>query len=380
MRLITRILSPGVPAPDPVRGVVVQAPRLTDCAPTPRAVGAEKARQLAETTGEEDARHGVMTGWGHDVWPPFVRGLVAGFVSNASYLRSRQSDAVGQAIATHEDMRRRADDREARRDEARARKARADLDVEHTDDVRFGFFRLPSWVIGALGLVLLLAEVLFTKLAFVRVFFGMTDAEAWMAAGLIGGLLFGAGIGKAYLETVRDRAAAEGVEGPFPIERTRSLGRYLFWPVAVMLGGLALGRIALLKPPRGLMDVVFMVGGIAAITMAAVLIAVVAYVFAAIIFARRPRAAAMAERRRATRALRRREKSLRRALEASERAKARIEATRVAFEQALEMAREEWRRIILAYWQGFARIRPDEVPDLAALTRELGDEMTIGVE
>jgi hypothetical protein len=236
-----------------------------------------------------------------------------------------------------------------------------------TSEVTSGFARAPRWAIALVAAALVVADIFFTRVALVKALGYISDGEAWVIATIIGTLLFVGGVAKAYLEAVKARAEREGVQGPFTKVASGRLSNYVLWPVGIMIAGLAVGRWSLIAAPKGFFGWAVAVGAFTALTMAAVLVAVVAYVGASTLFAARPRTVAVRERRRAERAL---ERARKRVISTSERADSEqknVNALRAAFDRAVPMADEWWMAVIAAYWRGFALVRPEEQPDIDAI-------------
>ena len=362
-----RLFGRGIARPDGRVGVYIIGSRFTRSWHGPEPVRIEEAAKEAQERGREDGLSGQHTPWAPATKPGFLRGIEARRAANVEYLKAHREAVVGQATAVADDWARRRDAAADAAAEAEATAEAARAVEDETSESKSGFASAPGWIIGLVAVGLMVADVFFTRVALVNALGYISDEEAWVIAGIIGALLFVGGVAKAYLEAVKARAEREGVQGPFTAIASSRLSAYLMWPVALMIAGLAVGRWALIAEPEGFLGWAVAIGAFVALTMAAVLVAVVAYVGASAIFAARPRTTAVRARRKADRALRRARKA---ALSASARADSEARNARAleeAFEQSLPMAEHWWMSVIAAYWRGFALARPEEQPDIDAI-------------
>jgi hypothetical protein len=363
----SRLFGRGIGSPDGRVGVYIIGSRFTRNWHGPEAVGMDDAAKEAQGRGREDGDSGQHTPWAPARKPGYLRGLEARRAANIEYLHAHREAVVGQARAQADDWARRRDAAEAGATEAAAIAEAARGAEDATSEAESGFARAPGWVIAFVAIALMVADIFFTRVALVNALGYISDDEAWVIAVIIGALLFVGGVVKAYLEAVKARAEREGVQGPFAKVASSRLSNYVVWPVAIMIAGLAVGRWALIAAPSGFFSWAVAVGAFAALTMAAVLVAVVAYVGASAIFAARPRTQAVKARRRADRAL---EDAKKASLKASARADSELanaKALDEAFDRSIPMADEWWMVVIAAYWRGFAQARPEEQPDIDAI-------------
>jgi len=345
----------------------------------------DEMEKEAARMGREDGQGGQHSAWTHAPKPAALRRYEARREENIAALKAERVGAVGLARAeavVREGGQRYAEMISA---EANERFAAAQAAAEETSEMRHGFAAIPMWVTIAVATLILLADVVFTQMALVQSLGNIYAWEAWVLAGVIGALLFGAGVGKAYIEAVRSRADDAGEQGPFSPRAGKALIRFVFWPTVVMLVALAFARISLIDwETDNLAEWVAAIGALIGITMAAALVAVVAYMAGRIIFASRPRASALRELRKAEANRSSARLDLDRKIRLREEAEATVEGLDATFEKAVVMANEAWMAVIALYWRGFAQARPDEQPDIDrinALTnghREMAREEVYG--
>ena len=364
---MNRLFGRGIGSTDARVGVYILGSRFTRSWRGPESVRMDDAASKAQASGRDDGASGQHTPWAPATKPGYLRSLEALRAANIEYLRAHREAVVGQARAIADDWARRRDAAGQDVEDARAAAEAARVAEEATSEVASGFAQAPRWAIVLISVALMVADVFFTRVALVNALGYISDGEAWVIAAIIGVLLFVAGVAKAYLEAVKARAEREGVQGPFTALASSRLSNYLFWPVGAMIAGLAVGRWALIASPKGFFGWAVAVGAFAALTMAAVLVAVVAYVGASAIFAARPRTQAVTARRRAERALKKAGEAHRKAAARADKERENTAALEEAFERSVPMADERWMVVIAAYWRGFAQARPEEQPDIDAI-------------
>ena len=364
---LSRLFGRGIPRPDGRVGVFIIGSRLTRSWHGPEPVRMEEAAAEAQGRGREDGAAGQHTPWTPARKPGFLRAIEARRAANIEYLQAHREAVVGQAAARADDWARRRDGAEAAVEAATARASAARAAEGETSEVTSGFARAPGWAIALIAVALMIADIFFTRVALVNALGYISDEEAWVIAAIIGVLLFVGGVAKAYLEAVKARAERDGVDGPFTKVASGRLSNYVLWPVGIMIAGLAVGRWSLIAAPKGFFGWAVAIGAFAALTMAAVLVAVVAYVGASAVFAARPRTVAVRDRRRAERALARAEKRVVSTSARADSEQKNVNALEAAFDRALPMADDWWMVVIAAYWRGFALVRPEEQPDIDAI-------------
>lgn len=368
MGIFRRLFSHSAPKPDRRPGVYVTRSTMTGAWNPPSPSRMDEMEKEAARMGREDGQGGQHSAWTHAPKPAALRRFEARRDENIAALQAERVGAVGLARAeavVREGGQRYAEMISA---EANERFAAAQAAAEETSEMRHGFAAIPMWVTIAVATLILLADVVFTQMALVQSLGNIYAWEAWVLAGVIGALLFGAGVGKAYIEAVRSRADDAGEQGPFSPRAGKALIRFVFWPTVVMLVALAFARISLIDwETDNLAEWVAAIGALIGITMAAALVAVVAYMAGRIIFASRPHAAVLAEKRRATARRKKACNQLANAVRLHEQSKANADGLEASFEKAVTMAEEAWMGVIALYWRGFAQARPDEQPDIDAI-------------
>ena len=366
--LFRRIFSRGAPKHDRRPGVYVTRSVMTGAWNAPAPSRMDEMEKEAARMGREDGEGGQHSAWSHAPKPAALRRFEARRDENIAALQAERVGAVGMARAD-------AEVRDAEHDFAKgeAREADSALEAskaaaEKVSEVRYGFAAIPRWAVVVMAALLVAADILFTQLALVESLGNLPAWEAWVIAGIIGVLLFAAGIGKAYVEVVRERADDAGEKGPFGPRAAKMIVRFALWPTVVMVVALALARVSLVDwQSETLVEWVGAMGALLAITMAAVLVAVVAYLAGRILFASRPLALARAELRSARARRKRACIRLDQAHRTVRESEATTEGLDAAFEKAITMADEAWMAVIALYWRGFAQARPEEQPDIDAI-------------
>ena len=381
MDLFRRLFSRGAPKNDRRPGVYVTRSVVTGAWNPPSPGRMDEMEKEAARMGREDGQGGQHSAWTHAPKPAALRRFEARRDENIAALEVERVGATGMARA--DVVVREGEQRYSQliADEAAERLEAAQAAAGESSEVRHGFAAIPRWATIAVAAFILLADVLFTQMALVQSLGNIYAWEAWIIAGVIGALLFGAGVGKAYIEAVRARAEEAGERGPFTPGAGKALIRFVFWPTVVMIAALAFARVSLIDwESDNLAEWLAAIGALIGITMAAALVAVVAYMAGRILFASRPHAAALTELRRAKARRKKAASRLDKAVRRHEESKANADGLEATFEKALTMADEVWMGVIALYWRGFAQARPDEQPDIdvinaltnghRALTRE----------
>lgn len=365
MGILRRLFSRGAPKSDRRPGVYVTRSVMTGAWNQPSPARMDEMEREAAQMGREDGQGGQHSAWTHAPKPAALRRFEARRDENIAALEAERVGAIG--IARADVVVREGELRfcEVMAEESGERLSAAQVTAADTSAVRHGFAALPRWATIALAVIMVAADVLFTQIALVESLGDLPPWEGWIMAGVIGALLFAAGIGKAYIEAVRDRAEDSGEKGPFSHGASKTLIRFVFWPTVVMVAALAFARVSLIDwESDTLAEWLGALGALAGITMAAALVAVVAYMAGRILFASRPYAEALAELRRARAYRKKANSALDTAVRRHEESKANADGLEAAFEKALTMAEEAWMSVIALYWRGFAQARPDEQPDI----------------
>ena len=368
MGFLRRLFSRSAPKHDRRPGVYVSCSVMTGSWNPPAPARMDEMEKEAARMGREDGEGGQHSAWTHAPKPAALRRFEARREENIAALEAERVGAVGRARAEAQ-MR----EGHARYAQLEADEAHAQLDVaraaaEQVPVARHGFAAFPRWITMLVAIALVAADVLFTQMALVISLGNLPAWEGWIIAGIIGALLFGAGIGKAYVEAVREAAEQAGEKGPFSANAAKNLIRFVFWPTLLMVVALGFARVSLVDwESETVPEWLGAMGALFAVTVAAVLVAVVAYMAGRIIFASRPRADALrtlrkAERRRSSSA-----QALDRRIRLHKEAEANVEGLEATFEKAVVMANEAWMAVIALYWRGFAQARPDEQPDIDAI-------------
>ena len=367
MDLFRRLFSRGAPKHDRRPGVYVTRSVVTGAWNPPSPAHMDEMEKEAAQMGREDGQGGQHSAWTHAPKPAALRRFEARRGENVAALEAERVGAVGLARSTADSRHRHEQLCEIRSREAEAEFQSAQAEAEKVSDVRHGFAAVPRWLGIGLAALLVVADILFTQIALVESLGNLPEWEAWAIAGIIGVLLFGAGIGKAYVEAVDHRARTANEPGPFG-NGAKVIIRWAFWPTVVMVAALAFARVALIDwESETIPEWTAAFGALFAVTMAAVLVAVVAYLGGRILFASRPRAAALARVRRASRGRDASCNALGRGRKRATDAAADADGLDASFEKAITMAEEAWMGVIALYWRGFAQARPDEQPDIDAI-------------
>ena len=368
MGFLRRLFAPGPPLRDRAPGVwVVQSMLTGKWNPAqPHGMGRQEAR--AREDGRMDGASGTYGPYSHAHEPAAITSIKARLAQNRAALVAEKTGALGQMLARAERRDMARETCEANADQAASRLARARARLSELPASRFGFADVPRSVVSVVASLLVIADVLFTQLALVESLGNLPEWEAWAIAATMGALLFACGAGKAYIEAEHDRAREAGEDGLFGARSARRLGRFVFWMTAVMLLGLGCARVSLVDwQSETLVEWVGALGALLAVTMAAVLVAVVAYLGGRIIFGAQPRAAARSELRRASRAHDVAQRRLSAATQAASEARSDAACLDARFEQAILMAEEAWTAVAAAYWRGFALACPEQQPAIEPL-------------
>ena len=368
MAFLRRLFSRSAPKHDRRPGVYVTRSVMTGAWNAPGPSRMDQMEKEAARMGREDGEGGQHSSWTHAPKPAALRQFEALRQENIAALQAERVGAVGMARADaevrdreHEFAKNEAREAETAHEEAQAAAAKV-------SEVRHGFASLPRWAVITLAALLVVADILFTQLALVESLGNLPEWEAWVIAGVIGVLLFVAGIGKAYVEAVRERAEDAGEKGPFGPGAAKLIIRFAFWPTVAMVVALAFARVSLVDwESETVVEWAGAMGALLAITMAAVLVAVVAYLAGRILFAGRPLAVARAELRSAVARRKRACSRLDKAHRIVRESEAAAEGLDASFEKAVTMAEEAWMGVIALYWRGFAQARPEEQPDIDAI-------------
>ncbi len=324
----------------------------------------ERRIATAQAVGREDAEAGINNKWSTATKPAAIRAIEAERAENLSFIRGTVGTAIAEAKAEAADEDRRRDSAVMALDEGRAQAEQAEADLRGLPEARHGWLRLPGWVIGVASVVVLGADVIFTRLALENSLGNLFPWEAWTIAILIGVLLFVAGVGEGYIEDATEAAEDAGERPPFSPRARRVLTWVIVLPTAFMLLGLMVARWSLVDTSLRGGEWVAAIGSFVAISAAAVLVAVVAYIASRILLAARPRTAAMRGLKKANaQAAALQEEHLARARLADD-AHARAEGIAPNYAGAFEACQEAWMEVIAAYWRGFALVRPEEAPDI----------------
>jgi hypothetical protein len=368
MGFVRRLFSRGAPKHDRRPGVYITRSVMTGAWNAPAPARMDEMEKEAAQMGREDGQGGQHSVWTKAPKPAALRRFEARRDENIALLQAERVGAVGLARADAE-----VRDGEHEFAKTEAREAKEALAVsraaaEQVSEVRHGFAAIPRWAVIILAGLLVAADVLFTQLALVESLGDLPAWEAWVIAGVIGVLLFGAGIGKAYVEAVRERAEEAGERGPFGPATAQGIIRFVYWPTVVMVVALAFARVSLVDwESETFVEWAGAMGALFAITMAAALVAVVAYLAGRILFASRPVAVANADVRAAVARRDRASKRLDVAHRVVRESEANADGLDASFEKAVVMAEEAWMGVIALYWRGFAQARPDEQPDIDAI-------------
>ena len=364
MDFLRRVFSRGAPKHDRRPGVYLTRSVMTGAWNAPAPSRMEKMEQEAAQMGREDGLGGQHSSWTHAPKPAALRRFEARREENIAALQAERVGAVTLARSTADHRRQQEAYRDMHLEEARAELTAAEEFAGGFSDVRHGFAAVPRWLGIVLATLLMAADILFTQMALVESLGNLPAWEAWAIAAIIGVLLFAAGVGKAYVEAVQERAEDEGQKGPFG-NGGKALVAFVFWPTVVMVFALGFARVSLVDwESETIPEWVAALGSLLAVTMAAVLVAIVAYMGGRILFASRPRAAALARLRRARKGRDAAAKALDKAHERTIDAEAVAEGLDAGFDKAVTMAEEAWMGVIALYWRGFAQARPDEQPDI----------------
>ena len=347
-----------------------------------RTAGLEHARRRCEKKGRDDAASGQHSIYSNADEPAEISRLRAAEAANAAQIRALLEEVRAAAAAEsaasklaldHADSER----RDAEKDVAAAREHRSGLSEE-----RYGFAAIPTWAAWVLAGLIFAGDVLLTFTAFSN----SLDVEWYETLGLaatLAGLLFFVGVGKAYIDVVDFRGTGPDSRRPWPADYKKSLSRLLLWSTAVMLIALIVARVGILDAASFLPEedelgealripllIVASVGALIAVGLAAVLVAVTAYLGAFVTFVSRPISKAKSDERSARRAAKEAEAVYSRAQRRAAGADAALTRADGIAAEAPSVVSSTWAQMRAAYWRGFALCRPEEQAPLKPLPTE----------
>jgi len=362
---LRRLFSRSAPKHDRRPGVYITRSTVTGDWNAPAPARMDEMEREAAQMGRQDGESGQHSAWTHAPKPAALRRFEARRAENVAALLAEREAAVELARSHATAKERAVEVMRANSAEAESAFTAVAAEVGEVSEVRHGFASIPRWIGVGLALLLMAADILFTEIALVQSLGNLPEWEAWAVSAIIGVLLFTAGIGKAYVEAVGERAADEGTKGPFSPTAGKTLIRFVFWPTLVMVGALAFARIALIDwESETIGEWIAAIGAFAAVSAAAILVAVVAYMGGRILFASWPVSRAGARLRRAAKKRERARTALGTASKVATDARAVADGLATSFDEAVVMANEAWMAVIALYWRGFAQARPDEQPDI----------------
>lgn len=318
---------------------------------------------LAEAAGAADAAAGVHNPHAFAGVPSATRIIIGKACSNLhalrGFYRGRRVGLLGERRQTKETLLA----REGALEESEEKIATLGRSLDASPREASGWLNPKGWIVLAVAVLIAAADVLLTQKALVIAMDDLPENEAWIIAGLVGLLVFGAGLGEAYVHAMKDNRPAEDTGG-LDHRSLRRLSQWVVVPASVLLAGLALGRIGLLIEPRTPLEWAEAIGGFLAVTAAAVLVAVATYLGGRLLLAARDRNRMIRSLSRETRrrdALLVELASLRAQLD-------RLDEREVAlarlYEEAASVCVERWGQTLHCYWVHWARRRAEEEPDL----------------
>ncbi len=365
MGFVRRLFSRGALRHDRRPGVYITRSTVTGDWNAPAPARMDQMEKEAAQMGREDCEGGQHSPWTHAPKPAAIRHLEARRDENLAAIGAEREAAVELACSAATAREREVEVRRASCAEAQEAYDATAVEAAEVSEVRHGFAAVPRLIGVGLALLLMAADILFTEIALVQSLGNLPEWEAWAVSGIIGVLLFSAGIGKAYIEAVGERAEDERTKGPFSPAAGRTLIRFVLWPTVLMVSALAFARIALIDwESETIGEWVAAIGAFVAVSAAAVLVAVVAYLGGRILFASWPVSRAAGRLRRAAKERNRARAALGTASKRATDARAVADGLAVSFDEAAVMAQEAWMAVIALYWRGFAQARPDEQPDI----------------
>jgi hypothetical protein len=334
--------------------------------------GFPKREDLAEERGREDALSGQHSIYSNADEPAEVTRVRAAEAQNAAEIRAGIEKAVVAARGAAEAARVEQGLATEAKDAADKALAEAEHALSGVSEERVGFAAIPRWFAWVAAGLLLLGDIFFTYTAVA----GSIDVDDWeslVLAATIGALLFGVGIGKAYIDVVDFRGGEDASSRPWPAVNKKMVSRLLLWSATLMIIMLFFARVAIVdwdtvnSGEQGWQFALASIAGFLAVGFAAALVAIAAYLGAFVSFVSRPLAVAKGRVRGAAKDVKRAESrrvSAERAVVRADAALAQAEGVRA---EAATVVRGAWEQVRAAYWRGFALERPEEQPLLRPL-------------
>lgn len=328
------------------------------------------AEQLrAEEIGRADGTAGLRDPDGFERVPAAAQAILAHAEGDLAVLRSSYVQARANVSRRQTKL---PIDIAALEAQIEELKAGLELNGEGLDRLprrRYGWLRVGRWS-AFLGIAALAgADVLLTKFGLIAGSDLIREWEAWTVSVLIGILLLGGGIGKAYLDSMRADTRSDDARtdrGP----RDQSLKRLSWWillSTGVVLAGLGAARIRLiLEDPEGI-ELVVAGGAFVAVTGAAVLVPALTYFLARFLFGARDRNRLLGSRARLESELGPLRNQLLRLRTELAGIPTEYDRARDAHAASALASNCRSREILMAYWRGFGHVRSIEAPELESL-------------
>jgi len=231
---------------------------------------------------------------------------------------------------------------------------------------RFGWIRLQWWVLLPLAIAVCGADVLMTYLG-IQEGLSIDPAEVKVIATLAGVLLFAAGVGKGYLDTLIAKRKRDPKGDGIDISGFEALHKWILWPTLVLLAGLGLARWGLIVGARTLSDWIVALGDFTTVTAVAVMVTVTTYMGSKVIFAAQPRTRLQAHIRKVERGLKKAEKHRNKAQAILDRIAPRRRDLPTLFSAAATAAQTSWVAVLGAYWRAHGLAEPDKQVDMAGV-------------
>ena len=341
--------------------------------------GMDYQEQVAAEHGAADALAGVVSPYATATVPTAPTAILERGKANIANLRSdllvrqhglesMERDA-SQTVALLEARR---DALVESRDESVARLAKVPAS-------RYGWFRLQWWVLLPLAIAVCGADVLLTFLG-IEAGLSIEGWEIMVVSILAGVLLFAAGVGKGYLDTLIAKRKQDPDGDGIEISGFASLHRWILWPTVALLVGLALSRWGLIVGARSLPEWIVALGGFTSVTAVAVMVTVSTYMGSKVIFAAQPRTRLQADIRKLERALKKAEKRRNKAQAVLDRIAPRRRDLPELFGAAATSAQTSWTAVLGAYWRAHGLAEPDKQIDISRVHGPAIEEMTELVE
>jgi hypothetical protein len=328
--------------------------------------GMDYQEQVAAEQGAADALAGVVSPYATAVVPPTSAAIIERSKVNIANLRSDLLVRQHGLESMERDASQKVALLEAERDALAADLADSETRLADYPASRFGWARMQWWVLLPLAIAVCGADVLLTFLG-VQAGLSIENWEIMVVSILAGVLLFAAGVGKGYLDTLIAKRKLDPDGDGIDVSSFHALNKWLIWPTVALLIGLALARWGLIVGARTLPDWIVALGGFTSVTAVAVMVTVTTYMGSKVVFAAQPRTRLQTRIRKLNRALEKAEKRRTKAQEVLDRIAPRRRDLPALFGAAATSAHTSWAAVLDAYWRAHGLEEPDKQMDVAAI-------------